>query len=75
MSQLMERLRSRPQLPSPAAARAIREAAEISQQALAEELGVHRVTVARWEAGQRRPRGSRRVAYAGLLEQLRRVIR
>lgn len=29
---------------------------EISQQALADRIGVHRLTLSRWEAGQREPR-------------------
>jgi transcriptional regulator with XRE-family HTH domain len=57
-------------LPSPAAARAIRLGAGVTQQELADELAVYRVTVARWEAGDRTPRGPLRVRYVELLEQL-----
>ena len=34
--------------------RSIREAAGLTQEALAALLGVHRVTIARWETGTRR---------------------
>ena len=54
-------------------ARAIRQAAGVSQVRLADELCVHRMTVARWEAGQRHPRGHLRSAYAALLAELREV--
>jgi DNA-binding transcriptional regulator YiaG len=57
-------------VPTPALARAIREEAGVSQARLAEELGVQRVTVTRWETGLRRPRGRLRAAYGRLLAQL-----
>jgi transcriptional regulator with XRE-family HTH domain len=57
-------------LPSPAAARAIRLGAGVTQQELADELAVDRVTVARWEAGDRTPRGQLRLRYVQVLEQL-----
>lgn len=71
MTALMDELRTRPRPPVPAIAKAIREAAQVSQARLAEELGVHRVTVARWEDGTRRPSGSTLGCYLALLEQLR----
>jgi len=74
MSGLIDELRER-RLPPPADARAIRLAAGVSQERLAAELGVHRVTVYRWEFGQRLPRGPQREAYAKLLSALRRVAR
>jgi DNA-binding transcriptional regulator YiaG len=58
-------------LPKPAMAKMIRVAAGVSQRRLGAELGVHRITVARWEDGTRTPRGSVRAAYADLLNQLR----
>lgn len=42
----------------------------MTQDRLATELGVNRVTVARWELGEREPRGNLRLAYAELLRQL-----
>lgn len=71
MSGLVERARSARRLPSPAAAKAIRIDAAVSQAELAAELGVHRMTVLRWEDGSRRPRGQLLMAYVALLDQLR----
>jgi len=58
---------------SPRVAKAIREAAGVSQQRVAAELGVHRVSVARWELGERVPRGPMLTAYVDLLRQLQEV--
>lgn len=74
MNQLVEEVRATRALPTPALARAIRQAAGVSQQRLADELGVGRVTVTRWESGERRPRGPLAVAYAQLLAELRREV-
>jgi len=57
-------------LPAPPDARAIREAAGVSQCRFAGELGVHELTVHRWENGTRTPRGETRLAYARLLREL-----
>lgn len=51
----------------------------MSQARLAGALGVHRVTVARWEANGattygREPRGELRRAYVQLLEELQREV-
>lgn len=73
MSALLDELRQRRRVPSPAAARAIRLAAGVSQARIAAELGVHPVTVTRWETGRRRPGGDLAQRYAELLEQLRRL--
>lgn len=70
MSQLIQEVKRSRSLPRPALARAIREAAGVSQTRLAAELGVHRMTVARWEAGTRTPRNAQRAAYADVLAQL-----
>lgn len=70
---LVEEVRHARQLPSPAIARAIRQSAGVSQERMAAEVGVHRVTLARWEKGIRRPRGTSGVRYATLIEQLRQV--
>jgi len=71
---LLEEVRHLQRLPKPAQARAIRQAAGISQGRLAAELGVHRVTLLRWEAGERMPRGASRLAYADLLRDLQHVV-
>lgn len=73
MSDLLEEVRLRRRMPSPAVRRAIREAAGVTQQRIADEIGVHRMTVARWESGARQPKGADASAYAALLEQLREV--
>jgi len=67
---LIEQVRELRRLPAPAVRSAIRHAAGITQQQLADELGVDRVTVARWELGQRTPRGDLRRRYVDLLEAL-----
>ena len=71
-SELIGEVRAAHRLPSPAAARAIRLAAGVGQTRMARELGVNRVTVARWECGTRRPRGPLLQAYVDLLEDLQR---
>ena len=70
---LLEEVKARGELPPFAVARMIREAAEISQQRLGAEVGVTRMTVARWENGSRRPRGAHLLAYSRLLRELREV--
>lgn len=74
MSQLVEDVRLARRLPPPRMARTIREEAGASQAAVAAELGVHRMTVVRWEAGTRRPRGQQLAAYVALLDQLREAV-
>lgn len=71
MSALIEQVKAARRLPPPAIAKAIRDAADVSQQQLADELHVNRVTIARWESGVRTPRGELRLRYVELLEQLR----
>lgn len=68
---LVDEARAARRLPAPNLARAIRQDAGISVARLAQELGVHRATLARWEAGEHRPRGSKRAAWATLLESIR----
>jgi len=69
---LTDEIRSTKNLPAPATARMIRVTAGVSQARMAEELGVHRMTVVRWERGSRRPRGAARVRYAELLRDIQR---
>ena len=71
---LLDEVRALAALPKPAKARAIRTAVGVSQVRLAAEIGVHRVTLVRWESGEHEPRGPARIAYAQLLEQLRQEI-
>lgn len=70
MSALAEHVKAARRLPPPSIARAIRDEADVSQQQLADELGVNRVTIARWELGERVPRGELRLRYIDLLDEL-----
>ena len=74
MSALLEEVRLGQHLPTPGQARKIRVLAGVSQQRLADELEVDRVTVARWESGERSPRGALRAKYAELLGELQRAL-
>jgi DNA-binding transcriptional regulator YiaG len=71
MSALLDEVRESLSLPSPRIARQIRESVPgVSQARLATELGVHELTVQRWEAGTRVPHGELRRAYGRLLAEL-----
>ncbi len=70
---ITQEVQARRALPAPALARELRRSAGVSQARVAQELGVTPVTVSRWEAGARRPRGALLVAYAKLLDELRRA--
>jgi DNA-binding transcriptional regulator YiaG len=72
---LIDQARAARRLPSPAGAKAIRLGVGVTQQQLADELGVDRVTVARWESGERTPRGELRLRYVALLEKLSELLR
>ncbi|MFJ9827424.1 helix-turn-helix domain-containing protein [Streptomyces sp. NPDC101160] len=54
-------------LPSPKERRRLREALPLSEEQVAEALGVTRATVRAWETGRSTPRGRKREAYAKLL--------
>lgn len=71
---LAKRARAIRSLPEPEQARAIRLAAGVSMVEMAEALGVHRVTVHRWESGDRRPQGDLAARYARLLQGLAREV-
>jgi DNA-binding transcriptional regulator YiaG len=70
MSGLLEKVRASRRLPPPEVRRAIRRAARVSQQELANELGCHRGTIARFETGTRRPAGQLLLDYLRVLESL-----
>ena len=74
MSQLLEDVRKARRLPSPEMRRAIRMEAGVSQTRLAAELGVDRVTLARWESGDRTPRGELLGRYTDLLDELQAAV-
>lgn len=67
---LIDEVRIGRRLPPPAIAKHIRAASGLSQGRLAAEVGVHRVTLARWELGVSVPRGTTRVRYAQVLSEL-----
>jgi transcriptional regulator with XRE-family HTH domain len=48
----------------------IRIVAGVTQAQLAQELGVHPLTVSRWERGERAPRGAQAAQYARVLQVL-----
>ncbi|MET9432831.1 sigma factor-like helix-turn-helix DNA-binding protein [Streptomyces sp. NPDC006551] len=54
-------------LPSPKERRRLREALALSEDQVAEAMGVTRATVRSWETGRTDPRGRKREAYAKLL--------
>jgi DNA-binding transcriptional regulator YiaG len=60
--------RARRRLPEPRLRRSIRKDAGLTLASVADALGVTLTTVARWERGERTPRGSLLIAYAELLD-------
>lgn len=56
---------------TPALARAVRQAARVTQAQLADAVGVTEPTVWRWEHGHRWPRGVLRDRYFAALDALR----
>lgn len=75
MSGLVAEVRESLSLPGPSVARAIRQAAGVSQARVADELGVHWLTVQRWESGEHVPRGELRLRYRRLLNELDEAVR
>lgn len=57
-------------LPPPAVRAQLRLAAGLTQQEVAEAVGVKRLAVARWELGQTHPRRPHRAVYMHLLKRL-----
>ncbi|MFD6371292.1 helix-turn-helix domain-containing protein, partial [Streptomyces roseolus] len=54
-------------LPTPKERRRLREALCLSEEQVAEAMGVTKATVKAWETGRSAPRGRKREAYAKLL--------
>ncbi|MFF5788573.1 helix-turn-helix domain-containing protein [Streptomyces sp. NPDC012693] len=67
---LLERLDEAPILPPPRVRAQLRLAAGLTQQNIADALGVKRMAVTRWELGQTSPRRPHRDAYIRLLNGL-----
>lgn len=57
-------------MPDGAWVRAVLKAAGVTQGRLAEELGVHHVTVTRWIMGERAPEPKMRKRYADLVNEI-----
>lgn len=74
LTELLDRVRARHDLPPPRTRRAIREEAGASQQECADVLGVSRQGFAHWEAGTRNPAGDHLTAYLELLRSLRSAV-
>jgi transcriptional regulator with XRE-family HTH domain len=72
---LLEEVRRERALPPPRTLRLIRMTAGVSQARLAHELGIGRVSVARYELGTRKPRGALLARYIELLEALQSEVR
>ena len=70
----LEDLLADQQMWTPKLRRAWREAHGLSLQQVADQIGVTRMTVWRWETGARVPRGGNRAAYSRLLRTLRDAI-
>lgn len=66
-----ENRRSMEVLPPPEERRRLRKQANVSQQVMAEVLGISRAAVAFYESGQREPKGNVRQRYADALQVLR----
>lgn len=64
------RLNIRRALPTPDRCRELRENAGLSQQDIAEAVGVTRQAVGHWESGIRRPRGTALARYVEALAVL-----
>ena len=67
---LITRSRNRRALPEPRLRRLIRESARLSQNDVAQVVGVNRSAVSRLESGQRTPRDDQIEAYLGVLDRL-----
>ncbi|MEU6594707.1 helix-turn-helix transcriptional regulator [Streptomyces sp. NPDC046881] len=65
-----ELLRATTDLPPPRIRAELRRAHRLTQQEVAEAIGVHRIQVVRWENGQAKPRNPHLRAYLRLLEGL-----
>ena len=65
-----ELLRPPAKLPPPSIRAELRRAHQLTQQQVAEAIGVHRIQVVRWETGRAEPRNPHRRAYLRLLDGL-----
>ncbi|CAN5514747.1 hypothetical protein BH20ACT21_BH20ACT21_25280 [soil metagenome] len=69
MSQAIDLVRVR-RLVSTGVAREVRQEAGLSLAEMANAVGVHRMTVHKWERGRHRPKGDAALRYAHVLDEL-----
>ena len=69
MSTAIELVRVR-RLVTTGVAREVRQEAGLSLAEMANAVGVHRMTIHKWERGRHRPRGVAALRYAEVLEEL-----
>lgn len=67
---LLDKAKAYRELPPPSMRRAIRIGAGVTQQDIADERGVTRAAVSRWESGERQPRGDDLIGYVAILKSL-----
>ena len=67
---LLAEARARRALPEPSLRRLLRERLGLSQQQIADVLGITRPAVSRYESGRRHPRGQTLLDYGALLQRL-----
>jgi len=70
---LLDRLRSKRQLPAPEERKRIREAADCSLRDLASAVGVSQMAIVRWEAGSQPRNPDHAREYGRLLDELKRL--
>ena len=70
LEDLLSSKRRRRELPPPAVRRLLRERRDLTQLDIARILGVDRVSVSRYEAGTREPRGEVLERYLEVLDRL-----
>ena len=68
----LEQARKRRALPSPRVRRELRRRLGISQEVIAQAVGVSRITLLHYEFGRRRPSGERLERYLDVLDRLKR---
>jgi DNA-binding transcriptional regulator YiaG len=70
LESLRLRARAQRELPDPRRAKALRHAAGVSLQELADAVGVSQRAIAYWESGKRRPRGPQLERYVEAINAL-----
>ncbi|MGW0612043.1 helix-turn-helix transcriptional regulator [Streptomyces sp. NPDC002788] len=73
-ARINSRMRLRHDLPEPEQRRSIREAAGLSQQDIADIVGVSRQAITAWEAGDRYPRKAQLARYVEALTALKAAV-